>query len=156
MLIQCFSVERTGELKFISYLETSVLVSEKEHQQHALHFNFHCSLRCKIAQWLLYWKILAGFRLSSSSSHSPPECLYHADEHSVEHPLGSADSYWQIHIAEMFPVLSTVIFAEQMPCMQKAEVKKYSLPESAGGRRSGHCCQCHHVSPPKWLFFLLF
>lgn len=47
MLIQCFSVERTGELKFISYLETSVLVSEKEHQQHALHVTFTALLDVK-------------------------------------------------------------------------------------------------------------
>lgn len=54
MLLQCFNVERTGELKFILCLETSVLVSEKEHQQYVLHLTFHCSLRCKTAQSLLW------------------------------------------------------------------------------------------------------
>lgn len=47
MLIQCFSVERTGELKFILCLETSVLVSEKEHQQYVLHLTFTALLGVK-------------------------------------------------------------------------------------------------------------
>lgn len=156
MLIQCFSIEKTGELKFILCLETSILVSEKEHQQYVLHLTFNALLGVKQPSGCSGRRCWLDLHETLLAPSLPPECLYRADEHNVEHPLGSADSCWQIHIAEMFPVLSTVIFLEQMPCMQKAEVEKYSLPVPAGGGRSGHCCLCHHVSPPKWLFFLLF